>query len=112
MRCETWMKAVLLSAVALGSGCILAAEASMAVPALDAAKAQVQPAKRAPIKRMKKSQRTDAAKKKAQAATVVEHSSTPPGQGDAGAPTLPSHIEEDLPADNGAQPLVLKGVRG
>ena len=104
MRCETWMRVVLLSVATFGSGGMLAAEAAVGAPVLDAAKAQAQPAKRAPIKRAKK--------KNVQAATVLDHSPTMPGQGDAATPTLPAHIEEDIPADNSAQPLALKGVRG
>lgn len=78
MRFETRMRAVFLSAAALVSVSVLAAESTEAVPALSEAKVQTRP-----IKHVEESRRTVSDNKtEAQAAAVVESTPTLPVQGE------------------------------
>jgi len=104
----------MLSIATLGSGGVLAAGIAGGVPVLSADEVQTLSAKRAPGKSLKKSQRTDSGRNKADTAKVQAVAGTPvlPHQDDGSALTLPVQQNEVLPADNKVQSLALKGVRG
>ncbi len=115
MRFETWIRVVMLSVAAWGSGSVLAAGIGESGPALNATNVQALPAKRAPVQRVKKDLRGDVAQKDAtkvqQAVPAVASTPALPPPEDSGALILPAQQDKVLPAEK-VPPLALKGVRG